>query len=223
MTAAAGRKMYKAVASSMSCGSRLEHNFQAWQYDRVLLLLFLRIQALSQVLEAKSKSEEAANSAAALAAADRKAKQYRREDSNMLNDYDSWVQGLLAKKGTATSPRSASPALGKLASSTDLRSPAAAPASPRFAADVMSRSASQPASPAHAAAGFSGDLDKYDRIAALLESRGVGTDSLSRSASARSVTINANGVGTGERRHVGAAIALSSSPSATLAGRPGFR
>lgn len=178
------------------------------------------------MLETKARSEEAANTAAALAAADRKAKQYKRDDSNMLDGYDSWVQGLLAKKGASTSPRPGSPAAGHAASPpAGLRSPAAASnsTSPRFAAGSLSRSASQPASPGQPAAGSAAaDLDKYDRIAALLESRGVGADSLSRSASARSLPFGATAGG--DRRNVGAAgVVSATSPSATLSNRPSFR
>jgi len=66
-----------------------------------------------QVLEAKARAEDAAAStAAALAAAERKAKQYRYDSSTLLNDYDTWVQGLLAKKSTSGSGGTAEPGAG---------------------------------------------------------------------------------------------------------------
>jgi hypothetical protein len=176
------------------------------------------------VLEAKARAEEAAaTSAAALAAAERKAKQYRGDSTALLSDYDAWVQGLLAKKsvsgsgGTppaapaaATAPAAvglASPLRSSLAGSLSL-SGAGGVSVPSHTSDagrlglaspgrdsVLSRAASHAglASPLGAvaaavsyAAAPDPDLEKYDRIAALLEARGVGSASLSRALSAKS-------------------------------------
>lgn len=149
------------------------------------LLLPCRIQTLSQVLEAKAKAEEAANTSAALLAAERKAKQYRHDSTAMLSDYDAWVQGLLAKKGAAgtASRDSLSAASPSAAAAVMSRSPSVGPSlggpgvmSPQAS---LHRTTSQLASPGsrsplqhQASAGASGDLDKYERIAALLEGRG---------------------------------------------------
>lgn len=157
---------------------------------------------MNQVLEAKARAEDAAAStAAALAAAERKAKQYRYDSSTLLNDYDTWVQGLLAKKSTSGSGATAEPSSGTAFSG------AAGQLS-------LSRTNSQGASPVqlqqqqqHAAV----DLEKYDRIAALLDSRGVGAG-LSKSLSSKSV---------------GAAAPASPRAAATAAApkspRPAFR
>lgn len=187
-----------------------QSRLQTW-----LAAALCRIQALSQVLEAKANPDEAADAAAAQAAADRKAKQYRREDLNMLSDYESWVQGLLAKKaaGTAaTSPKNISPVAGlaSLSSPRVLKSPAGL--SPRgLAEDSTLRSSSLTASPRQLSTA-PGELDKYDRLAAVLESRGLGTDSLTRSLSAKSLSAT-----------IAKTNISPTSPRAPLSNRPAFR
>jgi hypothetical protein len=163
------------------------------------------------VLDAKAKADEAATNAAALASAERKAKQYRADSSSMLSDYDGWVQGLLDKKaGTGTAAGSL--AAGQRSPSLSARSSGLL-ASPQAASKTMSpqasfggRSAAVSLAAAAAAAGSrspgAGDLEKYDRIAALLDGRasgsgsgasaaaGVGVSgSLSRSLSGKSISL----------------------------------
>ncbi|WIA15351.1 hypothetical protein OEZ85_002016 [Tetradesmus obliquus] len=174
-----------------------------------------RIQTLSRVLDAKAKADEAATNAAALAAAERKAKQYRADSSSMLSDYESWVQGLLDKKTAAGAAAGSIPAgrdgLGQRSPSLSARSSGLL-ASPQPASKAMSpqasfgsRSAALSLAAAAAAAGSrspgGGDLEKYDRIAALLEGRAGGSGSgtaaaagaasagLSRSLSGKSISL----------------------------------
>jgi hypothetical protein len=150
-----------------------------------------------QVLDAKSKAEEAAaTSAAALSAAERKAKLYRGDGTALLTDYDAWVQSLLAKKsssGSGGTPAASAAARGHGPSSLVNSSnggPAAGPELGSWAGGSqsplrdggLSRTASQLASPvglSPARTGQDADVERYDRIAALLENRGVGA-SLSR-------------------------------------------
>jgi hypothetical protein len=176
---------------------------------RLLLLPLPRIQTLSQVLDAKARADEAATNAAALAAAERKAKQYRADSSSMLSDYDSWVQGLLDKKagtGAAASSIAAgqrSPSLSACSSGL-LASPQAANKAMSPQASFSGRSAAVSLAAAAAAAGSrspgAGDLEKYDRIAALLDGRASGSgsaanaaavvgSSLSRSLSGKSISL----------------------------------
>jgi hypothetical protein len=154
-----------------------------------------------QVLDAKSKAEEAAaTSAAALSAAERKAKLYRGDSTALLPDYDAWVQSLLAKKsssGSGGTPAANAAARGHGSSSLVNSSNGAAAGAEvgSWAGGLqsplrdggMSRTASQLASPvglSPARTGQDADVERYDRIAALLENRGVGA-SLSRVLSGR--------------------------------------
>lgn len=157
----------------------------------------------TQVLDAKSKAEEAAaTAAAALSAAKRKAKQYRGDNTALLSDYDTWVQNLLAKQSNSGSGGTGTAVLsGRCVSSLVNNSSgagaaaAAAPAQGSWAGGLqspvwdgrLSRNASLLASPATAlppaGPGADADLERYDRIAALLETRGVSA-SLSRVLSA---------------------------------------
>lgn len=158
----------------------------------------------TQVLDAKSKAEEAAaTAAAALSAAERKAKQYRGDNTALLSDYDTWVQNLLAKQsnsgsgGTGTAALSGRSVSSLVNSSSGAGAAAApAPAHGSWAGGLqspvrdggLSRNASLLASPATALppagpAGADADLERYNRIAALLETRGVSA-SLSRVLSA---------------------------------------
>lgn len=152
-----------------------------------------------QVLDAKSKAEDAAaTSAAALSAAERKAKQYRGDSTALLSDYDAWVQNLLAKKSSSGSGGTAGTSLaarglhsltisGNGAAAGDLGSWAGGLQSP-IREGGLSRNVSQLASPA--GAGREPDLERYDRVAALLEHRGVGGSSLSRGLSGRSPSLS---------------------------------
>jgi hypothetical protein len=162
------------------------------------------------VLDAKAKADEAATKAAALAAAERKAKQYRADSSSMLSDYDSWVQGLLDKKA-GNGAAAGSIAVGQRSPSLSARSSGLL-ASPQAASKAMSpqasftgRSAAVSLAAAAAATGShspgAGDLEKYDRIAALLDGRASGSgsganaaaagvgSSLSRSLSGKSISL----------------------------------
>lgn len=156
----------------------------------------------TQVLDAKSKAEEAAaTAAAALSGAERKAKQYRGDNTALLSDYDTWVQNLLAKQSnsgsgsTGTAVLSGRSVSSLVNSSSGAGAAAAAPAQGGWAGGLqspvrdggLSRNASVLASPATAlppaGPGADADLERYDRIAALLETRGVSA-SLSRVLSA---------------------------------------
>lgn len=144
----------------------------------------LRRSAASQLAEAKARAEEAtASAAAALAAAERRSKQYRVDSASMLSDYDSWVQGLLAKSSSSGSGGTA--AAGAAAgAAADARSPSFA-ASPRTSsrpAELASLSlGSQQQQQQHDA----GALEHADRIAAMLDSRAVPVGGLSRALSGK--------------------------------------
>jgi hypothetical protein len=204
-------------------------------------------------LEAKSKAEEAAaTSAAALSAAERKVKLYRSNSSALLSDYDAWVQSLLAKKstsgsgGTAASPGPAARGTSSLINSSSGAAAAAAGAvelgnlgswagglqSP-VREGGLSRNVSQlgQASPAGllspaagaAAAGHDADLERYDRIAALLDARSIGSAGLTRALSGKAPSashITASPGGIGARGSV--AIAGNRSPSGRVSPRPAF-
>jgi hypothetical protein len=158
-------------------------------------------------LDAKSKAEEAAaTAAAALSAAERKAKQYRGDNTALLSDYDTWVQNLLAKQSNSSSGgtgagvlsgRSVSSLVNSSSGAGAAAAAAAVPAQGSWAGGLqspvrdggLSRNASLLASAAGAGLPSAGpgaadaDLERYDRIAALLETRGVSA-SLSRVLSA---------------------------------------
>lgn len=159
------------------------------------------MRVLLQVLNAKSKAEEAAAaSAAALSAAERKAKLYRGDSTALLSDYDAWVQNLLAKKsssgsGGTPSANGAAAARGTSSLFNSTTGAAAAADSGSWAGGLqspiteggLSRNVSQLASPAGHMVSPSGardaDLERYDRIAALLDNRAG--SSLSRSLSGK--------------------------------------
>lgn len=62
--------------------------------------------AMSQVVDAKARAEAAqAEAATALTAAQRKADQYKQENSSLLSEYDNWVQSLLSKKDAGSNNR----------------------------------------------------------------------------------------------------------------------
>src|SRR5690349_19663241 len=83
----------------LSCSNAAEPACQRHQHPAPSNGGTLGVYAVLQVLDAKSKAEEAAaTSAAALSAAERKAKAYRGDSTALLTDYDAWVQNLLAKK-----------------------------------------------------------------------------------------------------------------------------
>jgi hypothetical protein len=166
-------------------------------------LSWIRVLLL-QVLNAKSKAEEAAaTAAAALSAAERKAKLYRGDSTALLSDYDAWVQSLLAKKsssgsGGTPSANGAAAARGTSSlfnSTTGAAATAAAADSGSWAGGLqspireggLSRNVSQLASPAGHLVSPGGardaDLERYDRIAALLDNRAG--SSLSRSLSGK--------------------------------------
>lgn len=185
-----------------------------------------------QVLESKGKAEEAAaTSAAALAAAERKAKAYRGDSTALLSDYDTWVAGLLAKKSSSGSGGTASASGGGGAGGSlwGGGGGGAASSPAREGSLSLSRTPSQLGSPAAAASaaaaagGLSpkhsgahhhhqhhngssnqqqqGDsLERYDRIAALLENRGVGNASLTRALSGHRSTSGAMGSARGSEQ-----------------------
>lgn len=199
----------------------------------------MRAWAVLQVLDAKSKAEDAAaTSAAVVSAAERKAKQYRGDSTALLSDYDAWVQNLLAKKSSSGSGGAAGTPLaarsshsltvsGNGAAAGDLGSWAGGLQSP-IREGGLSRSVSQLASPA-GGAGREPDLERYDRVAALLEHRGVGGSSLSRGVSGRSPSLSpgpsslpggiASPAGLGTR----ASLAGSQPPSRRVSPRAGLQ
>lgn len=196
----------------------------------------------AQVLEAKSKAEEAAaTTAAALSAAERKAKLYRGDSTALLSDYDAWVQNLLAKKSSSGSGGMASSPGGARGTSSLINSSSGAAA----AADIgswagglqspireggISRSASQIAvgSPAGlaspraaAAAGAQqrdADLERYERIAALLDNRSA-SGNLTRALSAKSPSLSPSTLA-GSVSASPAAAAARASVVAAKGGRP---
>jgi hypothetical protein len=198
---------------------------------------FSVLTAVLQVLDAKSKAEEAAATwSAALSAAERKAKQYRGDSTVLLTDYDAWVQNLLAKKsssGSGGNPPAARGTQSLVNSSSGAAAGAVDPGS--WAGGLqspireggLSRNVSQLASPASNAGQREADLERYDRIAALLESRGVGAASLSRSLSGKSPAMSPGpslGGGAIGSPGLGTRASLSSQPSSSrVSPRPMFK
>lgn len=205
-----------------------------------MLLAFL------QVLDAKSKAEEAAaTSAAALSAAERKAKAYRGDSTALLSDYDAWVQSLLAKKSSSGSggAGAANTPAGAVRGSTsmvhsgngaavDMGSWAGGLQSP-VREGGLSRNTSQLglASPGLSSPGIAAgqqrdtDLERYDRIAALLENRGVSA-SLTRALSGKSLALSPStlAVGAASPAPAGrASVSSSRAHSGRLSPRPVFK
>lgn len=143
-----------------------------------------------QVLTAKQAAEDAAAaSAAALRAAEARAKQYRGDSSALLSNYDSWVAGLLAKTSVSGSGGGASPPPPLAAATTGRNSGAAGMLSLSGGTQAGTlQSPGQEGGRPPSASGLSprpgklqsanepraDDDERYERVAALLESRGVG-------------------------------------------------
>ncbi len=119
--------------------------------------------ALAQALEAKRRAEEAqADAAAALRTAERKAEQAKQDNSSMLNEYDSYLHNLLSKKASSSAGNGSSGA-------------------PEATAGVASTAGDRHSLLSHAITAKGADdglwqaeVDKYDRIAALLSGRQSG-------------------------------------------------
>lgn len=195
-----------------------------------------------QVLSAKSKAEEAAaTSAAALSAAERKAKLYRGDSTALLSDYDAWVQSLLAKKsssGSGGTPASANGAAAARGTSSLFNSTtgaaATAPAESgswagRLQSPIreggLSRNVSQLASPAGHLASPGGardaDLERYDRIAALLDNRAG--SSLSRSLSGKAPPLSLGPLAASSSSIGSPAATARNGKGTRVSPRPSFR